>query len=107
MLADRFDATGAPYSDAVEARRQAADPIGSLTEALSANARADIPRISHAPITAAAPLVSVRQPRSEGQRAFAAATSAFAGNRGQDALQKYPQIAHWLAAAGPNGGAGV
>jgi hypothetical protein len=30
---------------------------------------------------------------------FAAAAGAFANARGQDALQKYPQIAHWLAAA--------
>jgi len=109
MLADRFDTTGAPYSANVAARRQAADPIGSVTEALSRDARADIPRISTptAPTTAAAPLVAVRPPRSEGQRAFAAATSAFAGAQGPDALHKYPQIAHWLAAAGPAGGAGV
>src|SRR5262245_49733808 len=104
LLADRFDATGAPYSAEVEARRQAADPIGSVTEALSPNARADIPRVSPAPITVAAPLVSIRAPRTDGQRAFAAATSAFAADRGQDALQKYPQIAHWLATAGPAGG---
>ena len=100
MLADRFDDSGAPYSAAVEARRQAADSIGSVTEALSPTARADVPRIAHDPIVGAAPLVSVRQPQTDGQKAFAAATSAFAGARGQDALQKFPQIAHWLATRG-------
>ena len=100
MLADRFDTSGAPYSAAVEARRHATDPIGSVTEALAASPRADIPRIPHDPIAGAASLLSVRPPRTDGQRAFAAAATAFAAARGQDALQKYPQIAHWLATAG-------
>jgi len=39
-------------------------------------------------------------------QSFAAAAGAFANARGQDALQKYPQIAHWLAAA-PAGSAGT
>jgi phospholipase C len=99
MLADRFDNSGAPYSESVEARRQAADPIGSVTEALSPVARADIPRLSDQPIAGSAPLVSVRAPQTDSQRSFAAAAGAFANARGQDALQKYPQIAHWLAAA--------
>jgi phospholipase C len=99
MLADRFDTSGAPYSEAVEARRQAADPIGSVTEALSPEARSDVPRLPHGSIAATAPLVSVRPPRTDGQRSFAAAASAFAAARGQDALLKYPQIAHWLATA--------
>ena len=81
--------------------------LSSVTEALSPSPRPDIPRIPAAPITGAAPLVAVRPPRSEGQRAFAAATSAFAGAQGPGALQKYPEIAHWLAAAGPAGGAGA
>jgi phospholipase C len=100
MLADRFDTSGAPYSEFVEARRQAPDPIGSVTEALAPEARSDIPRIPDAPITGAAALASVRPPQTHGQRSFAAAASAFAAARGQDALQKYPEIAHWLATAG-------
>ena len=104
MLADRFDTSGAPYSAYVEARGQAADPIASLTEALSADARPDIPRIPDAPIIGSAPLVSVRPPTTDGQRSFAAAAAAFAQARGQDALMKYPQIAHWLAASAVAGG---
>jgi phospholipase C len=99
MFADRFDTSGAPYSEFVEARRQAPDPIGSVTEALAPEARSDIPRIPDAPITGAAALASVRPPQTHGQRSFAAAASAFAAARGQDALQKYPEIAHWLATA--------
>jgi phospholipase C len=101
MLADRFGAGGAPYSAAVEARRQAPEPIGSITEALSAEARDDVPRIPDAPIAGTAALVSVRPPRTEGQRSFASGATAFAAARGQDALQKYPQIAHLLATSGP------
>ena len=100
MLADRFDNSGAPYSAHVEERRQATDPIGSVTDALSPDARADVPRIPGAPIAGTAPLVSVRPPGTDSQRSFAAAATAFAGARGQDALQKYPQIAHFLAATG-------
>jgi phospholipase C len=105
MLADRFDASGAPYSEHVEARHQAQDPIGSVTDALDPAARADIPRIPHDPIPGATALASVRPPgvgQTHGQESFAAATSAFAAARGQDALQKYPQIAHWLATATPD-----
>jgi len=98
MLADRFDNSGAPYSAHVEERRQAADPIGSVTEALSPDPRADIPRIPDAPLAGTAPLVSVRAPGTDSQRSFATAATAFVGARGQDALQKYPQIAQFLAA---------
>jgi phospholipase C len=101
MLADRFDPSGAPYSEYVEARRRAPDPIGSVTEALSPEARADIPRLTHEPlISPSAPLLSVRPPTTAGQKCFAAAASAFAAARGQDALQKFPELAHWLATAG-------
>jgi phospholipase C len=100
MLAERFDTSGAPYSEYVEARRQAEDPIGSITAALSPDARPDIPRLTHQPIAATAPLASVRAALTEGQKCFAAAVAAFARARGQAALQKFPQIAHWLATAG-------
>ena len=100
MLADRFDGSGAPYSDHVEARRRAPDPIGSVTEALSTDARADIPRLGGGPIAGAAPPVGGGGPPTEGQKSFAAAVLAFARAQGQDALRKYPQIASWLAAAG-------
>ena len=96
MLADRFDNSGAPYSAHVEERRRADDPIGSVTDALSADARPDVPRIPDAPLSGTAPLVSVRPPGTDSQRSFAAAAIAFAAARGQDALQKYPQIAHFL-----------
>ncbi|HEY7376111.1 MAG TPA: alkaline phosphatase family protein, partial [Polyangia bacterium] len=101
MLADRFDNSGAPYSDYVEARRRAPDPIGSVTEALSPEARPDIPRLTHEPtISASAPLASVRPASTDGQKCFAAGASAFATARGQDALQRFPELAHWLATAG-------
>ncbi len=104
MLADRFDNSGAPYSAHVEERRRADDPIGSVTDALSADARPDVPRIPDAPLSGTAPLVSVRPPGTDSQRSFAAAAIAFAGARGQDALQKYPQIAHFLAtSSAPDG----
>ena len=77
-----------------------------MTEALSPVARADIPRLSDQPIAGTAPLVSVRPPQSDGQRSFAAGAAAFAGARGQQALEKYPQIAHWLATA-PAGATGT
>jgi hypothetical protein len=78
-----------------------------VTEALSPVARADIPRLSDQPIAGAAPLVSVRAPQTDSQRDRSRSPrSAFANARGQDALQKYPQIAHWLAAA-PAGSAGT
>jgi len=98
MLADRFDTSGAPYSDYVDARRHAPDPIASVTEALSPDARADIPRL--APIAGAAPPVSAAGPPTEGQKSFAAALLALARAKGQAVLRKYPQIASWLSTAG-------
>jgi phospholipase C len=97
LLADRFDATGAPFSAAVQARRNAG--IASVTAALSSAPRPDVPPcpVSSVPVPATV-LATQRDSAhmSAGQTAFATAAGQFADRMGQPALDKYPDLAHWL-----------
>ncbi len=97
MIAERFDPSGAGYSAAVEARRAAAVPIGSVTAALGTQPRAETPRSPPVSLSTSVVLSDLREPLTEGQKAFAAALEAFAKDQGHAALEKYPQVAHWLA----------
>jgi phospholipase C len=101
MIAERFDPTGAPFSEAVDARR--ADGIGSVTGVLSPNARTDVPRSPTKPIAATVVLATDRgtQSLTSAQTAFAAGVEGFAKQQGPSALQKYPDITHWLATRQP------
>jgi phospholipase C len=103
LIADRFDPSGAPYSTATQAR--AVHGIASLTSVLSVTPRADVPPCNVGPIPAGATMLSTQRPPASmtpGQTAFAVAAEAFAKDRdtGQAGLQKYPDLAHWLATKG-------
>ncbi len=96
LLADRFGHPGESYSDAVAAR--AAAGIKSVAEALdSGPPRSDIPQIPATPIHAAAQLATWTDPKNAMSNTFTNAIEAFAKAHGQDALRKFPEIAHWLA----------
>jgi phospholipase C len=97
MIADRFDPSGAGYSASVEARRTAASPIGSVTATLSAQPRAETPRSPPVSLSTTVLLSDLREPLTDAQKAFAGALEAFAKDQGHAALEKYPQVAHWLA----------
>jgi phospholipase C len=96
LLAERFGQPGVPYSPAVAARTTAG--IASVSAVLdSGPPRSDIPRISPAPIQAAAALQTWADPVNAMSNSFATAIEQFAQAHGPAALQKYPEIAHWLA----------
>lgn len=96
LLAERFGPPGQPYSAAVNARTTAG--IASVSAVLdSGPPRSDIPRISARPIAAAAALRTWADPVNAMSNSFATAMEQFAQAHGQAALQKYPEMAHWLA----------
>jgi len=95
-LAERFGEPGETYSPAVQARATAG--IQSLSAALdSGPPRSDIPQPSPTAITAAAALKTWVEPVNAMSSAYAAAIEQFAKAHGNDALKKFPEIAHWLA----------
>jgi phospholipase C len=96
LLAERFGQPGESYSSPVAAR--AAAGIKSVAEALdSGPPRSDIPQMPATPISAAAQLVTWTDPKNAMSNTFATAIEGFAQAHGQDALKKFPEIAHWLA----------
>ena len=96
LLAERFGQPGETYSNPVAAR--AAAGIKSVAEALdSGPPRSDIPQMPATPIAAAAQLTTWADPKNAMSNTFAAAIEGFAQAHGQDALKKFPEIAHWLA----------
>jgi hypothetical protein len=84
-------------SAAVQAR--AAGGIVSVSTVLDSGApRSDIPQISPAPITATAALKTWVEPVNATSSAFVSAIEQLAKSpHGDHALQKFPEIAHWLA----------
>jgi phospholipase C len=100
MLGERFDADGV-YSDAVEARRRSGPGLASVTDVLSATPRADRPRMPDVNIFVQAELADVRRSLTPNQTAFARGLEGFATAHGARALDRYPQIAHWLATRKP------
>jgi phospholipase C len=97
LLADRFGQPGEKYSAAVEAR--ATGGVVSVSRVLdSGTPRSDIPLISPAPIAATAALKTWADPVNASSSAFALAIEQLAKSpHGDSALQKFPEIAHWLA----------
>jgi hypothetical protein len=86
---------GVPYSPSVDARRVAG--IASVSAALdSGPPRSDLPVVTSVPIAATAALVSTREPTNANHASFVAAVEGFAKQAGPPALQKFPEIAHWM-----------
>jgi phospholipase C len=100
MLADRFDPDGV-YSASVEKRRKSGPGLASVTDVLSATPRADRPRMPDLLIPVQAELADVRRSLTPSQTAFAQGIDGFATAHGAKALDRYPQIAHWLATRKP------
>ncbi|HYQ04796.1 MAG TPA: alkaline phosphatase family protein [Polyangiaceae bacterium] len=96
LLAERFGQPGEVYSPAVAARATAG--IGSVSAVLdSGPPRSDVPRIPASPIAATAALKTWAEPVGAMANAYATAIEQFAQAYGKDALEKYPEIAHWLS----------
>jgi phospholipase C len=96
LLSERFGPPGVPYSAAVAARSTAG--IASVSAILDSGApRADIPAIAPTAISASASLKTWAEPTNAMGGSFATAIEQFAKAHGAPALQKYPEIAHWLA----------
>jgi len=96
LLAERFGQPGEQYSSEVAARSAAG--IQSVSAALdSGPPRNDIPQMSAAAISAASRLVTWTDPQNAMSNAFTQAIEGFAKAHGNDALKKFPEIAHWLA----------
>lgn len=97
LLADRFGQPGEVYSPEVQAR--ATGGVVSVSSVLdSGPPRTSIPQMSAAPITATATLKTWADPASATSGAFVTAIEELAkSSHGPTALQKFPEIAHWLA----------
>jgi phospholipase C len=94
LLGERFAPDGT-YSAGVSARR--ASGIASVTEALAAAARPDVPKIPDVSLSVTTKLTDVKQVETQSQEGFATALEGFAQKHGPKAGQVYPQIPHWLA----------
>jgi phospholipase C len=97
LLAERFGQPGEKYSSAVQARADGG--VASVSVVLDGGApRGDIPQISPAPIAASAALKTWADPVNATSGAFVTAIEQLAQSQhGPQALQKFPEIAHWLA----------
>jgi phospholipase C len=96
LLAERFGAAGEAYSPAV-AERQRHGVASASAVFDSGPPRTDIPPMSPAPITALATLHTWKEPQNAMGRSFVAAMEGLHAAHGAAALQKFPEIAHWLA----------
>ena len=96
LLAERFGQPGETYSPAVAARTTAG--IASVSAVLdSGPPRSDVPHIPASAIAGSASLKTWAEPVNAMSNSFATAIEQFAEAHGQEALAKYPEIAHWLS----------
>ncbi len=96
LLAERFGQPGESYSAAVAARGAAG--IASVSAVLDPGPpRADVPHIPPSAIVGTASLKTWAEPVNAMGNSFVSAIEQFARAHGNDALAKYPEIAHWLS----------
>ena len=96
LLAERFGQPGEAYSPAVAARGAAG--IASVSAVLdSGPPRSDVPHIPPTAIAANAALKTWAEPVGAMGNSYASAIEQFAQAHGNEALAKYPEIAHWLS----------
>ncbi|HYQ43419.1 MAG TPA: alkaline phosphatase family protein [Polyangiaceae bacterium] len=96
LLAERFGQPGETYSPEVAARATAG--IASVSAVLdSGPPRSDVPHIPPSAISATASLKTWAEPVGAMANAYASAIEQFAQAHGNEALEKYPEIAHWLS----------